>query len=187
MLVNKIMKVLSNLFGLNKKINASDVAIKDNNGKAETLSNYLNFGFASMHTNFAYKTFDSETIVTGWEEPISYGDIVADTSNNRIVIKNTKLLEISGYTSGCLNACLFYKLKEKGTDNDLLSGAGTLFQGSGVGNNYWALPLKVFTVELEPTKTYYLQLAAKGYNGQPFEMNNGFGKYATSIQAKKLK
>lgn len=46
MLVNKIMKVLSNLFGLNKKISANDIAIKDNNGKAETLSNYLSFDFA---------------------------------------------------------------------------------------------------------------------------------------------
>lgn len=41
MLVSKIMKVLSNLFGLNKKINASDVAIKKNN-KGVTLDNYLN-------------------------------------------------------------------------------------------------------------------------------------------------
>lgn len=187
MLVNKIMKVLSNLFGLNKKISANDIAIKDNNGKAETLSNYLSFGFASMHTDFAYKTFDSETIVTGWEEPVSYGDITADTSNNRIVIKNTKLLEISGYTGGCLNAWIYYILKEKDTDNDLLSGAGTLFQGSGVGNNYWALPLKVFTVELDTSKIYYLQLSARGYNGKSFDMNNGFGKYATKIQAKKLK
>lgn len=38
MLVNKIMKVLSNLFGLNKKINASDVAVKDLNNKAKILN-----------------------------------------------------------------------------------------------------------------------------------------------------
>lgn len=37
MLVSKIMQVLSNLFGLNKKINANDIAVKDNNGKARTL------------------------------------------------------------------------------------------------------------------------------------------------------
>lgn len=35
------MKVLSNLFGNNSKINASEIAIKDNNGKAKTLNNYL--------------------------------------------------------------------------------------------------------------------------------------------------
>lgn len=40
MLVSKFMQVLSNLFGLNKKINASDVAIKKNN-KGVTLDNYL--------------------------------------------------------------------------------------------------------------------------------------------------
>lgn len=34
------MKVLSNIFGLNKKINASDIAIKKN-GKGVTLDNYL--------------------------------------------------------------------------------------------------------------------------------------------------
>lgn len=34
------MRILSNLFGLNKKINASDIAIKKN-GKGVTLDNYL--------------------------------------------------------------------------------------------------------------------------------------------------
>ncbi|MEE1371681.1 MAG: hypothetical protein U0K48_06000 [Bacilli bacterium] len=188
MLVSKIMQVLSNLFGLNKKISANDIAIKDNNGKAETLSNYLSFGFASMHTNFAYKIFDSETIVTGWEEPISYGDIVADISNNRIVIKNTKLLEISGYTAGALNGLIEYSLKESDSNRSLISSEGrVLFQGFGVGNNYWSLPLKTCIVELEPSKKYYFQLIVNGYRNQSFEMNNGFGKYATSIQAKKLK
>ena len=38
MLVNKIMQVLKNLFGLNKKINASDVAVKDLNNKAKILN-----------------------------------------------------------------------------------------------------------------------------------------------------
>lgn len=42
MLVNRIMQVLSNLFGLNKKISANDIAIKNNIGKAETLDTYLN-------------------------------------------------------------------------------------------------------------------------------------------------
>lgn len=41
MLVKKIMKVLSNLFGLNKKISASDIAVKDSNNKAITLDNFF--------------------------------------------------------------------------------------------------------------------------------------------------
>ena len=35
------MKVLSNLFGLNKKISASDIAVKDSNNKAITLDNFF--------------------------------------------------------------------------------------------------------------------------------------------------
>ncbi|MGN1298237.1 MAG: hypothetical protein ACI4VH_07520 [Clostridia bacterium] len=41
MLVNKIMQVLKNLFGLNKKISASEIAIKDSTGVAITLDKYL--------------------------------------------------------------------------------------------------------------------------------------------------
>jgi hypothetical protein len=41
MLVKKIMKVLSNLLGLNKKINANEIAIKEN-GKAITLDEKAN-------------------------------------------------------------------------------------------------------------------------------------------------
>lgn len=40
MLVSKIMQVLSNLFGLNKKISANDIAVKKNN-KGVTLNDYL--------------------------------------------------------------------------------------------------------------------------------------------------
>ena len=38
MLVNNIMKVLSNLFGLNKKISANDIAVKSSDNKAKLLS-----------------------------------------------------------------------------------------------------------------------------------------------------
>ena len=186
-MIRNLMKVLSNLFGLNKKISANDVAVKDSNGKAETLSDYLSFGFASMHTNFEIKEFTSETTVTGWEDPISYGDLTADISKNRIIIKNTTLLEVSGNTAGCLNASIRYSLKESNGGNSLLGNEGwLLFQGSGIGNNYWSLPLKTCIVELDPSKIYYLQLLANGYRNDNFEMNNGFGKYATFIQAKKL-
>lgn len=41
LLVKFIMNVLKNLFGLNKKIAVSEIAIKDNNNKARTLNNYL--------------------------------------------------------------------------------------------------------------------------------------------------
>ena len=41
MLVKNIMKVLKNLFGLNKKISASEIAIKDSNNNVYTLDDYL--------------------------------------------------------------------------------------------------------------------------------------------------
>ena len=183
-----LMKVLKNLFGNNTKISAENIAIKDNNNEAKTLDEYLSFSFASMHTNFEFKDFTSETTVTGWEDPISYGDFTADISNNRIIIKNTTLLEVSGYTAGALNAIVEYSLKENSGGSSLLGAEGRfLFQGDGVGNGYWALPLRTCIVELDPSKIYYLQLIANGYHGQYFDMNNGFGKYATCIQAKKIK
>lgn len=45
MLVNKIMQVLKNLFGLNKKISASEIAIKDSNNNVYTLDDYLKMGY----------------------------------------------------------------------------------------------------------------------------------------------
>lgn len=41
MLANKIMQVLKNLFGLNKKISASEIAFKDINNSVFTLDQYL--------------------------------------------------------------------------------------------------------------------------------------------------
>ena len=41
MLVNKIMQVLKNLFGLNKKISASEIVFKDINNSVFTLDHYL--------------------------------------------------------------------------------------------------------------------------------------------------
>ena len=41
MLVSNIMKILKNLFGLNKKISASEIAFKDINNSAFTLDQYL--------------------------------------------------------------------------------------------------------------------------------------------------
>lgn len=42
MLVKNIMKVLSNIFGLNKKISVNDVAIKNSKNEGITLDEYLN-------------------------------------------------------------------------------------------------------------------------------------------------
>ena len=180
------MKVLKNLFGNNTKISAENIAIKDNNNEAKTLDEYLSFSFASMHTNFGVKYFTSTTKVTGWEDPISYGDFTADISNNRIIIKNTTLLEVSGLTCGNGYALIVYCVDDiNGNKIEDNTGRQTLVQFAG--NGYWqvSLPNKVY--ELDPTKEYYLTLYASGYNGSTFSINNGFSKYGTWLQAKKIK
>ena len=52
MLVKNIMKVLKNLFGLNKKISASEIAIKDSNNNASTLDIYLKGNILYQETNW---------------------------------------------------------------------------------------------------------------------------------------
>lgn len=46
------MEVLKNLFGLNKKISASEIAIKDSNNNASTLDIYLKGNILYQETNF---------------------------------------------------------------------------------------------------------------------------------------
>lgn len=147
--------------------------------------------FCQMHTNFTLKDFsDSSGLieVEGWEEPMNIGDYVADVANNRIIIKNTTLVEVGGNTAGSGDGSIKYSLKESSGDTSLLGNEGWfIFQGNDVGSGYWAMSLKTCIVELDPTKIYYLQLTASGYNEQTFAMNNGFGKFATNIYARKLK
>jgi hypothetical protein len=68
MLVKKIMKVLSNLLGLNKKINASEIALKEN-GKAITLDEYLNKNkFTILHDSY----ISSNITITIKDSPKNY-------------------------------------------------------------------------------------------------------------------
>lgn len=63
MLVKNIMKVLKNLFGLNKKISASEIAFKDVNNSAFTLDQYLiNLGTYSTEEQRIGTWIDGEPI-----------------------------------------------------------------------------------------------------------------------------
>lgn len=64
MLVNKIMQVLSNLFGLNKKINANDIAVKDNNNNARTLDKSVIIDSGSNENGSWVKWADGTMICT---------------------------------------------------------------------------------------------------------------------------
>lgn len=80
MLVSNIMQVLKNLFGLNKKISASEIAIKDSNNNVYTLDDYLKM-------DSIYST--NEVVIGRWidgkplyQKVILYtGDISSETDN----------------------------------------------------------------------------------------------------------
>ena len=173
--------LLSNLTTTDKS--SAVAAINEINAKT-------NVNFCQMHTNFELKDFSASaglTEVEGWEEHVNIGDYVADVANNRIIIENTTLVEVGGNTAGSGNGNIQYSLKESIGGTSLIRSNGwLLFQGGNVGSGYWAMPLKTCIVKLDPTKIYYLQLTASGYNEQNFSMNNGFGKFATTIYAKKI-
>jgi hypothetical protein len=137
-----------------------------------------------MSTNFGTKSFGSsgQVKVTGWNKNIEFGDYEVDTTNNRLVIKNTKIVEISGTTSG--SGYGIAQIAVLNEDERILYFSKNLFQFGG--NGYWSCPLATSLVELDPAKTYYVILEAGGYN-QNFSMNNGFGAGFTNIQAKKIK
>lgn len=61
MLVSNIMQVLSNLFGLNKKISANDIAVKSSNNKAKTLDAFLNNGYGNIYST-------NEIVIGRWKD-----------------------------------------------------------------------------------------------------------------------
>ena len=177
--------------GINKfpsNNNAFDVDGNLNvNGEIKQYNKPLNkLHIARMNTNRTPIDFTSEEQVTGWENPINYGDYTADVLNDRIIIRNTEVVEISGATGGRGNALIDIEIKDdNGNQIDYIVNAKTLMN---FGDVYWTDSLKTSIFILDPTKTYYLTMLANTYSpSSSFSMNNGFGKNATWLQARKLK
>ena len=91
MLVSNIMQVLSNLFGLNKKINASDVAVKKNN-KGVTLNDYLD------NLNEYYT---EETVIGKWidgkplyQKVITFDNTISISYDDNTFIHNISNIDI---------------------------------------------------------------------------------------------
>lgn len=91
MLVNKIMKVLSNLFGLNKKINASDVAVKKNN-KGVTLNDYLdNLNEYSTEETVIGKWIDGKPL---YQKVITFDNTISISYDDNTFIHNISNIDI---------------------------------------------------------------------------------------------
>lgn len=91
MLVNKIMQVLSNLFGLNKKINASDVAVKKNN-KGVTLNDYLdNINEYSTEETVIGKWIDGKPL---YQKVITFDNTISISYDDNTFIHNISNIDI---------------------------------------------------------------------------------------------
>jgi hypothetical protein len=128
---------------------------------------------------------NTDTTITSFYVPTSYGGFEADTTNGRLVIPvGTKTIETSGMICGCGYATV--RLKIVDTNGSQLSN----YQQTGVlvqtyGNGYWKHALPNLIIELDETKSYYIYLVVSGYN-QAFTINAGFGS-SSFIQAKKIR
>ena len=91
MLVSNIMQVLSNLFGLNKKINASDVAVKKNN-KGVTLNDYLdNLNEYSTEETVIGKWIDGKPL---YQKVITFDNTISISYDDNTFIHNISNIDI---------------------------------------------------------------------------------------------
>ena len=154
------------------------------NNNAQELINKTQLNFCLMNTSSSRINITTSQIITSWENPINYGDYVADVTNSRLIITNSTVIEVSGASCGSGNAAIEYVV----TDSNNV--AVTQLNSTALidyGDKYWASSLKNVIYILDPTKTYYIQLKADVYSPTTtFAMNNGFNKKSTWISAKKI-
>lgn len=152
---------------------------------AETMNNLMKVSFCKMLTNFGDTVISGSTLITGFDNAQNYGDYVADTTNSRLIIKNTSLVQLCALASGLGSAGVSYVIYDSnGNEIDTTPSKNMLIQPAG--NAYWQIPLPTVTIELDPTKTYYIYLKAGPYNVTDFHLNGGFGAGGTWISATKI-
>lgn len=132
--------------------------------------------------------YSEAKIVDHFGLPVSYGGFIADIENSRLEIPvGTEAIEITGLLCGygyCV-ATILIKDSDGNRADYYYQSLGILTQFAG--NGYWKSPLPSKIIKLDNTKKYYITLEVGGYNGQDFELNNGYGEYASWIQAKKIR
>lgn len=179
------MNVNSSIPNINK-VNASDMnEIKSVvNTNAQELIDKTQLNFCLMNTASNTINITTNQTITSWENPINYGDYVADITNSRLTITNSTIIEVSGASCGNGSASIEYVVTDSNNNVVTQLSSRTLIN---YGDKYWASSLKKVVYILEPTKTYYIQLTANVYAPSTrFLMNNGFNKEGTWISAKKI-
>lgn len=118
MLVSNIMQVLKNLFGLNKKISASEIAYKDSSNNVDTLDNYLSSKTiydSGSNSNGNWVRFTDGTMIchkfitgadgaTQWSGTIYYHDVVnGNWSQNFKTILNVQVTNTTNQWWCCIS------------------------------------------------------------------------------------
>lgn len=151
--------------------------------------NEFKITYCKMFVSGITTSHSTSEIIKHFGQAISCNGFIANVNNYRLEIPiGTEAIEVTSQLCGggsCYASILIKDTKGNDPANYKWQQGGLLVQP--YGNGYWKQCFTSGIVQLDKTKKYYVQLEAGGYNGQAFEINNGFGEYASWIQAKKIK
>lgn len=183
--LESISNELESKLNSNKVIQENGTVSTSNVYSSKAIQNLMKASFCKMTTNFESKAITNNTKIEGFKNAMSYGDYIADVKKSRLVIKNTKLCQLAGLVCGIgNNRCCYGIFDADGNEVIIDVGRNVLYQFGG--NGYFQAPLPTLTIELNPSKTYYIFLYAVAYNSNEFLLNAGFGADGTWISATKI-
>lgn len=169
-----------------ENLNKIEQGIYDNSINIEHLSDELGtFSIAKLRTNgqMIIESSNPQIIRGIWTNEFQVGDYTCDIENDRIIVRNTEVLEISGATGGIGPAWNRIIIRDD-DDNGVEIGNANSILCTETG--YWFFPLPTSYYKLDKTKTYYVYLYCAGYNNT-FQLNYGMGDKGTVITARKVK
>lgn len=162
-----------------------NLTTQNNSNLVEAINEVNTVSIAKLKTNGSLSVPSSvEKKVTGiWTNEFEYGDYVADVQNNRIVVTNTEVLEVTGLIGGQGPSWSGISVRD---ENDVAIDDTNSRRILNTQSGYWSSSLPNSYYRLDKTKTYYVYLYCVGYNGT-FELNSGMGDKGTVISARKIK
>lgn len=162
-----------------------NLTTKNNSNVVEAINEINDVSIAKLRTNGSLSiASNTSTKITGiWTSEFQFGDYINDIQNDRIIVKNTEVLEVTGFLGGVGHAWNGIVVKDEEDAAVELGNANRVLQTQ---DGYWSLPLPVSYYQLDKAKTYYVYLYCVGYNGT-FELNSGMGDKGTVISARKIK
>ncbi len=152
---------------------------------------YTNYAKMFTYGNIKFST--ESTKVENWldnsDMNISQGKFVCEPNLSRIKIpaSSASLVEVGGLICGYGNFMAVIDIID--SDNNSLTAG--MHQAFGVlsqsgGNKYAKVALPAMSLKIpDKSKDYYITLKLNGYN-EDFDMNSGFGTFATYIYVKQI-